>query len=720
MRIHDPGGAALRRGAQLAVALPLVAFLVSRVALDPEGVVYGALLTTAILALADFSGPWQIRVFGPVMTAFFAAIAVVVGILASVNLVTVVITTLIVGTGLAFVPTLRGLPAAGAPSVLLMYAVAVTSDIALVDLPKVVLGLVIGVAVTVLVLFFIFPGDNRSTIRTDIAQAMRSQADYITARWLRQGDIATTHEQYRQDVDTLTRNWIGKPFRPAGTAESDHALILLASRMGVVFHSLPGIATPKDDAPPSPTAVTVVALIRANADALDGISPPPSLTEVAASRDDSRQRAIANIQRQSDVTEAIDASRRAHGSQMLLAFAADATVMVRNVLGDHRTSRTRAVQTPSHWWTDLTVNASIRSPWGRHALRTGIALAIAAAIVSIADLNHGYWVLLGVISVLRIDAAATGAQAFRALIGTLVGVSIGFVTLLVLDPYPVAVWILAPIAAFVAGWSGRAIGFAFGQGAFSFFVLILFSAVSWPPQYETAVDRLLDIGVGVAVAVMVGVLLWPQGMVAEMRRSIADALATGTAALRREVDLALGRTTVEAVRAYWPADRAVIRRASEAFDLCVVQRRDIDAVQGYWARVAGDTHVLVFAGLMIGSLPDVAPTPLPEHARVVDEQLQMTTAYWTALADRTRNKMTAETMPAAGIFAAPHDTSVWRKLADTSRDLDLTRPSNATSLATTVWAIDWLMLLETVARISWAAPRRDSATLVETEGVGSS
>ena len=115
MRIHDPGGAAFRRGVQLAIAVPLIAFLVSRVALDPEGVVYGALLATTILANSDFSGPWQVRVFGPIATAGFAGIAVVIGILASVNLVSVVLVTLVVGTGLAFVPTLRGLPAAGAP-----------------------------------------------------------------------------------------------------------------------------------------------------------------------------------------------------------------------------------------------------------------------------------------------------------------------------------------------------------------------------------------------------------------------------------------------------------------------------------------------------------------------------------------------------------------------------------------------------------------------------
>ena len=697
MQSHDPGGAALRRGVQLAIALPLVAFLVSRVALDPEGVVYGALLTTAILAMADFSGPWQVRVFGPIATAAFAAVAVVVGILASVNLITVIITTLIVGATLAFIPTLRGLPAAGAPSVLLMYAIAVTTDIALSDLPKVVLGLAIGLAVTVVVLLVVFPGDNRSQIRLDIATAMRAQADYIAARWLGQGDETVTYQRYERDVNALTRNWIGKPYRPAGTAESDHALILLASRLRVVFTLLPGLAVPNSDEVATATATRAVALIRANADALDGLGPPPPLADISADRQRTRESVIARIQQQTDGDEAVGLCVRAHGPQVLLAFASDASIMVRNVLGDRRKSDSSAVQTPAHWWTDLTANASFRSPWGRHALRTGIALAIAASIVSVADLNHGYWVLLGVISVLRIDAAATGSQAFRAILGTLIGVAAGFGTLLIIDPYPVAVWILAPIAAFVAGWSSRAVGFAFGQGAFSFFVLVLFSAVSWPPQYETALDRLLDIGVGVGVAAIVGILMWPSGMVTQLRASLADALDTGTAALRREVNLALGRTSAQTLRDHWPVDRAVIRRATETFDLCVVQRRDVDAVQGHWAQVAGDIHVLIFSGLRVGLLFEVAATPIPAHERIVDEQLLITATYWHALAERTRSpKARAPIM----ITDDEPGVATFHRLGQAVQSSDLADSATAASLATAVWAIDWLVLLERVAQLS--------------------
>ena len=705
MRIHDPGGAAFRRGVQLAIAVPLIAFLVSRVALDPEGVVYGALLATTILANADFSGPWQVRVFGPIATAGFAGIAVVIGILASVNLVSVVLVTLVVGTGLAFVPTLRGLPAAGAPSVLLMYAIAVTTDVKLADLPKVVLGLAIGVGVTVVVLLLVFPRDARSQIRIDIAIAMRAQADYVSARWLRQGNPDTTYEHYRETIDTLTRDWIGKPFRPAGTAESNHALILLASRMRVVFDSLPGIPIPDESDDVSATATMAVATMRANADALDGISPPPSLNDIDDQREDARDFVVQQIRMNVQPRIAIEKTRRRHGAQILLALAADASVMVQRVLGDTRKTDQRTLETPERWWTDLAVNATLRSPWGRHAVRTGIALAAAAAVVSIADLSHGYWVILGVISVLRIDAAATGRQAARALTGTLVGVVIGFFVLLALNPYPAAVWLLAPIAAFMAAWSSRAIGFAVGQGAFSFFVLVLFGALSWPPQYDTAFDRLLDIGVGVGVALVVGLLMWPSGMVSDMRRALADALNTGAAGLQRSVDHALGRTSHATLSGHWPADRAVIRRANEAFDLCVVQRRDIDASQGRWARIAGDIHVLVLVGSMVGALPKVAPVPLPEHARVVDQLGQHTEEVWQDLAQQTQGGSGVKPLAHSAEIEGTFDP--FAALAHASEAMDLDDETAAASLAVSVWLLDWLTLAEMVADRSfrsWRVP----------------
>lgn len=689
MRIIDSNGSALRRGVRIAIAVPTIAFLVSRVANDPEGVVYGSFLATAILGLSDFSGPWNVRLFGPIATAGFAALAVVIGILASANVFSVVIVTLLIGSALSFLPTLRGLPAAGAPSVLLMYAIAITTDVQLAEMPDVLIGLGIGTAVTSIVLLIVFPRDPREAFRNDLAEAIRAQADYMSARWLFDGDVDATFARYRSAVEKVTRDWVGKPYRPSGTAESDHALILLAARMKVIFDTLPGVIAPAPGEEPSRTARAAVAAARSNADALQGFTSTLPTSYAQTERRNARQRAITRIQNAPDPQTAVEVTRREHGAQVLLAFAADTAILVAQANGQPVGRIGSRVTAPGHWWTDLTVNISLRSPWARHAARTGIALAAAAALVTIVDISHGYWVLLGVISVLRIDVAATGAQALRAIGGTLIGVGIGLLIVTQLAAYPDVLWALTPVAAFFVGWAPRAWGFAAGQVAFSAFVLILLAAVTWPPQYATAFDRVLDIAVGVATAAVVSLLMWPTRMMSALRQDLAAAITAGVDYLRLAVARVLGEATSEQLRRTWAADRAIVRRAGEAFDLTVVQRRDVDAVKGTWPRIAGSMHVLMYTGVYIATLPDLTTPLIPIHGAVVAREVDRTETAWLDVVRWIREE--------AGLPSVPTDEDPYRALAESSEALDLTDPRIAASLATAVWAIDWLELLDSLA-----------------------
>ncbi len=668
----------------------------SRAADDPEGVVYGAFLATSILGMSDFSGSWRVRLFGPIATAGFAALAVVIGILASANLVSVVLVTLLAGSALAFLPTLRGLPAAGSAPVLLMYAIAITTDVQLAEMPDVLTGLGIGTAVTSLILLVVFPRDSTANFRHDLAEAMRAQADFIAARWLGDGDIDTTRDRYRLTVGKVTRDWVGNPYRPSGTTEGDHALILLAARLKVVYDSIPGIEAPDDPDENSHTAKAAIALMRSNADALQGITHSPALSVAQAERHATRQRAIEQIQAHPDPAAAVKITRSSHGAQVLLAFAADAGVLVARICGQPVGRIGDRVTAPSHWWTDLTVNASLRSPWARHALRTGIALALAAALVNLINLTHGYWVLLGVISVMRIDAAATSAQALRSIGGTILGVGIGLLIVTAAIASPDLLWILTPVLAFFVGWAPRAMGFTAGQAAFSAFVLVLLAAVSWPPQYATAIDRVFDIGVGVATAAMVSMLMWPTRMVASLRQDLGAAISAGMEYLRLAVHRVLGEVDASELRRTWAADRAVVRRAAEAFDLTVVQRRDVDAVKGTWPQVAGSMHVLMYSAVYIATLPDITAPVIPAHAQVVQAELDRTQAAWTEVKDWLDTGSAPKQVHP--------DRDPFNALVRASADLDLRDPRIAASLATAVWAVDWLELLHTVAERVAAAP----------------
>ena len=51
---------------------------------------------------------------------------------------------------------------------------------------------------------------------------------------------------------------------------------------------------------------------------------------------------------------------------------------------------------------------SFRSVWFRNSLRGAVGLALAVAVVEVTDVSHGFWVVLGTLSVLRSNALGTG------------------------------------------------------------------------------------------------------------------------------------------------------------------------------------------------------------------------------------------------------------------------------------------------------------------------
>jgi hypothetical protein len=70
-------------------------------------------------------------------------------------------------------------------------------------------------------------------------------------------------------------------------------------------------------------------------------------------------------------------------------------------------------------------HASLRSVWFLNSLRGSLALAAAVLVADQTGVQHGLWVVLGTLSVLRTNAASTGSTALRALGGTVIGFAAG-------------------------------------------------------------------------------------------------------------------------------------------------------------------------------------------------------------------------------------------------------------------------------------------------------
>jgi uncharacterized membrane protein YccC len=171
-------------------------------------------------------------------------------------------------------------------------------------------------------------------------------------------------------------------------------------------------------------------------------------------------------------------------------------------------------------------HASLRSVWTLNSIRGAVAVAAAIAVADLTGVQHGFWVVLGTLSVLRSSASSTGATAFRALLGTAIGFVIGAALLLVIGTGPGALWIALPIAVLIAAYSPGALPFVVGQAAFTVVISVLFNLIV-PIGWSIGVLRIVDVALGCAVSLIVGVLFWPRGANALVGDDLADAFRTG-------------------------------------------------------------------------------------------------------------------------------------------------------------------------------------------------
>src|SRR5580692_418806 len=187
----------------------------------------------------------------------------------------------------------------------------------------------------------------------------------------------------------------------------------------------------------------------------------------------------------------------------------------------------------------LTRHASVRSVWFLNSLRGSLALAAAVLVADISGVQHGFWVVLGTLSVLRTNAASTESTALRALGGTVLGFVLGALLLLGIGTSTPALWAALPIAVAVAAYAPGALPFTFGQAAFTVVIVVLFNLLV-PVGWTVGLLRIEDVAIGCAVSLVVGLLFWPRGAGGVVGDDLADAYRTGAEYLTQGVDWALG------------------------------------------------------------------------------------------------------------------------------------------------------------------------------------
>jgi uncharacterized membrane protein YccC len=561
---RDQGFRAVKRSVRAAVTMPTV-FGVTHLAFSNAQVgLFGAFGSFALLLLVDFPGRPRARLISyltlVVVGSAFIALATVI----STDKVAAVVVMALVGFGVLFSGLIAPQAAAASTAALLIFVlpVAVVQPAAAVG-PR-LLGWVFAAAFSIPACMFVWPTPWHDELRRRLASTLTAVAQ-LAAATMDQASVDESRNAVESELTRLRGQFAATPYPATAAAAGAVALAKLMGRVEWAASTATSIDISSGlDLTPIRLILESVAetLQRCAALICDGSGYPVDDPEVVQALQDATRRLAGLMDTEVDfeVSELLDLAKEGSapagepGAAPLQGVApavdpgfharavAVATEMVANAtleaagaetVGDWRLGPAEAPARALR--RRLLSHLSFHSVWFRNAVRGGVGLGLAVAVVEITDVEHGFWVVLGTLSVLRSNALGTGATALRAVGGTAVGFVLGAVIMVGVADHTVALWVLLPLGVLVAGVVPTMISFAAGQAGFTLVVIILFNIID-PVGWRLGLTRVEDVAIGCGVSIVVGLLFWPRGATAALGRALSDAFVTSSGYLADAVD----------------------------------------------------------------------------------------------------------------------------------------------------------------------------------------
>jgi uncharacterized membrane protein YccC len=198
----------------------------------------------------------------------------------------------------------------------------------------------------------------------------------------------------------------------------------------------------------------------------------------------------------------------------------------------------------------------------QEAIRTaaGMGLAIVAAMVLSVD--HGYWVAITTIVVLRAGVGGTLLIAVLQVAGVLIGFALSTLILAVADVDAVLLGVLI-LAMFAFAFSARALGPATMIAAMTV-MLVMGLNLAAPVGWEIGAVRLMDVGIGALIGLAAAVLMWPQGARSLLARVASQAIRATSATLDTVSEPLLAGRPAPDASPRMAETRAILTRFEEA------------------------------------------------------------------------------------------------------------------------------------------------------------
>jgi uncharacterized membrane protein YccC len=676
IRERDPELDAFRRALRAAVVVPLAAALSFAIAGNSQTPLFTLFGSFALMVLADFPGNRQNRAVAYAGLGINGAVLITVGTLVAPHAWLSVGLMFVLGVAVTFSGVLSETIAAGQRPTLLTFVLPACTPRGPVD--DRLLGWAIALAVCVPAALFLLPPRHHGELRRHAAAAVTALADRLEGK--------ASRTEVVDAMLALRENFLGADFRPVGLSAGSRALVRvvedlewLADRVsdeaGPALRDMqtPGLRvlrssaavlretraadrdTDRADLEAALLALRSVARGRYREDVEAILGAPDDETAAALGRELLNRRTIA-------------ASIGATGRVIAAAAAADARPVWARALGlrlPETTATDRLLAETAAVTSTTSRFLGGRSVTLRNAVRTGLGLALAVAVTHVFPVEHGFWVVLGALSVLRSSALTTGTKMVRAVLGTGIGFILGAALIGVVGVDPAVMWVLMPVVVFGSAFVPEVASFTAGQAAFTMMVLIFFNLIV-PTGWSVGLVRVEDVAVGALVGVMVSLLLWPRGATASAEAAVESARNVFAHYLEAAV-LRITRGDYEHM-----SDRL----ATLSHDALASSRVADDAVRQYLSESGGDTDfrgpiVRAFnRAIRVRAAADLItdiPTPPPlgtyprlrevieSHVKAIRERLSGTIGSgrdWTPIGDEFVVALRAEASGGAEMAVA--------------------------------------------------------------------
>ncbi|MEZ0448206.1 FUSC family protein [Cellulomonas sp. ICMP 17802] len=543
LRRHDPEGYALHRAVRLALAATTVLAVCDLVLGDPEVVTFGVFGSFALLLFADFPGSPAGRLGSYLGLVVVGCLLIGLGTLASSSWWAATLAMLVVGTLVAFAGTVSAAVASARNATLLLFVLPVTLPAAPAEIPARLAGWGVAAAVCVPAALLLWPPREHDRLRSTSAAACTALGAELAALC-----DARPAGQVDGAFDDLRRALRGTAYRPVTLTTGSRLLLRLADELEWLRQLVRVSDQHAVGSWPPWTRQVVRSCAEILAAAGGSLRPDPHTPAAADARRrldvalaelaDTRRKAADELADELVRGVPLTADQRDHHTQRAHAWAyaaelagrtaaasaaADARPLVDRLLGRGSTPLTVGPVAAAGRLAAQQVRRD--SVWLQNSMRTGAGLAIAVLVAQLSHVQHGFWVVLGAMSVLRTSAVTTTSTVLRALLGTVAGFVVGGGLILLAGDGPATLWVLLPVAVLVAGFAPQTVSFAVGQAAFTVAVLILFNILQ-PVGWQVGLVRVQDVAIGCAAALVVGLLLWPGSADARVRHALAEAYRT--------------------------------------------------------------------------------------------------------------------------------------------------------------------------------------------------